>query len=92
MNRGIWECNWSAPSGDYGGRDKARHGRKATMQEVLTSWRLERRDRTQKESNGVRGTHPQRSGCGTKVTDDGHPLGTAEGLVWTWKEVTKRGV
>ena len=91
MNRGIWEYDRPAPSGDCGGRDKARHGRKATVREVLTSWRLERRDRTRKESDGGRGTHPQRSGYGTKVTDDGHPLGTAEGLVRTWKEVTKRG-
>jgi len=43
---------------------------------MLTSWRLKRGDRTQKESDRVRGTHPERSGYRTEVTDEGHHRST----------------
>ena len=46
-------------TGDSRGRDKSGHGKKATDQGTLTSWRWQREGqvRTQKESDQLRHTH-----------------------------------
>ena len=48
-----------SPTRDSRGRDKSGHGEKPTNQETLTDWRQQRNGqvRTQKETDGARGTH-----------------------------------
>ena len=58
-------------SGDSIGRDRSAHRKKATEQEALTPWRLEREGqvRTRKERKIVKATHSLENTLGATIQD-----------------------